>query len=154
MILAIRTDTERAELYLLDVNGKVLGSKKWLADRKLSKQLLVEVQKLVNSVTKRDLVGHPSEIQASHSRRNKTPASSLLKNLTGIIVFTGPGSFTGLRIGISVANALAFGLGISVVGSSGQEWIKNGAMQITKTPTGKFVMPVYGAKPHITKQKK
>ncbi|MDO8657336.1 MAG: L-threonylcarbamoyladenylate synthase [Candidatus Levybacteria bacterium] len=37
-----------------------------------------------------------------------------LSDLTGIKVNTGPGSFTGLRVGVSVANALSFALGIPV----------------------------------------
>ena len=37
-------------------------------------------------------------------------------DLKGIEVETGPGSFTGLRVGISVANALAFSLMIPVNG--------------------------------------
>jgi|SRR3989344_4617728 len=37
-----------------------------------------------------------------------------LKDLTGIEVNTGPGSFTGLRVGVSVANALGFSLRIPV----------------------------------------
>lgn len=36
--------------------------------------------------------------------------------LKGIKVETGPGSFTGLRVGVSVANALGFALGIPVNG--------------------------------------
>jgi len=36
--------------------------------------------------------------------------------LTGIEVETGPGSFTGLRVGVSVANALGFALGVPVNG--------------------------------------
>ena len=36
--------------------------------------------------------------------------------LTAIEVETGPGSFTGLRVGVSVANALGFSLGIPVNG--------------------------------------
>ena len=36
--------------------------------------------------------------------------------LKGIEVETGPGSFTGLRVGVSVANALGFSLGIPVNG--------------------------------------
>lgn len=40
----------------------------------------------------------------------------LLQPLEGIEVETGPGSFTGLRVGVSVANALGFSLGIPVNG--------------------------------------
>lgn len=38
------------------------------------------------------------------------------KDLTGIEVETGPGSYTGLKVGVSVANALGFSLGIPVNG--------------------------------------
>ncbi|MBI2599395.1 tRNA (adenosine(37)-N6)-threonylcarbamoyltransferase complex dimerization subunit type 1 TsaB [Candidatus Daviesbacteria bacterium] len=38
------------------------------------------------------------------------------KDLKGIEVETGPGSFTGLRVGVSVANALGFALRIPVNG--------------------------------------
>lgn len=39
-----------------------------------------------------------------------------LKTLKGIEVETGPGSFTGIRVGVSVANALGFSLNIPVNG--------------------------------------
>ena len=39
-----------------------------------------------------------------------------LKTLQGIEVEVGPGSFTGLRVGVSIANALGFTLGIPVNG--------------------------------------
>lgn len=39
-----------------------------------------------------------------------------VNSLTAIEVETGPGSFTGLRVGVSVANALGFSLGIPVNG--------------------------------------
>lgn len=39
-----------------------------------------------------------------------------LRTLKGIEVETGPGSFTGLRVGVSVANALGYSLGIPVNG--------------------------------------
>ena len=39
-----------------------------------------------------------------------------LKTLQGLEVETGPGSFTGIRVGVSVANALGYSLGIPVNG--------------------------------------
>jgi len=39
-----------------------------------------------------------------------------LHNISEIRVHEGPGSFTGLRVGVSVANALGFALGITVNG--------------------------------------
>ncbi len=40
-----------------------------------------------------------------------------LPDLTSIEVASGPGAFTGLRVGVSVANALGFALGIPVNGN-------------------------------------
>ena len=36
------------------------------------------------------------------------------RDITGVRVHTGPGSFTGTRIGVAVANALSYALGVSV----------------------------------------
>lgn len=44
-----------------------------------------------------------------------------LNDITEIEVETGPGSFTGLRVGVAVANALAWALGIKV---NGKERVK------------------------------
>ncbi len=43
-----------------------------------------------------------------------------LKTLQGIEVETGPGSFTGLRVGVSVANALGYSLKIPVNGKTSE----------------------------------
>ena len=41
-------------------------------------------------------------------------------DLTGVEVATGPGSFTGTRVGVAVANALGFALDIPVNGKKGK----------------------------------
>lgn len=53
-------------------------------------------------------------------KRNKTS-----KDISGIQVNTGPGSFTGLRIGVAVANALGWSLNVPVNGClPGKEQVK------------------------------
>ena len=39
-----------------------------------------------------------------------------LGDLRGVVVGTGPGAFTGLRVGLATAKGLAYGLGIPIVG--------------------------------------
>lgn len=50
-------------------------------------------------------------IESLLAEQKSTPA-----DLTAITVATGPGSFTGLRVGASVGNALGFLLGVPVNG--------------------------------------
>lgn len=68
------------------------------------------------------------------------------KQLAAIAVHPGPGSFTGLRVGITTANTLAFSLNIPVMASVDLQNIdlKLGAV-FTQTVT-----PHYGAPPSIT----
>lgn len=47
-----------------------------------------------------------------------------IHDLTSVEVHTGPGSFTGLRVGVSVAQALAWSLNIPVNGKKAGEEIK------------------------------
>lgn len=42
-------------------------------------------------------------------------------NIEEIEVNTGPGSFTGTRVGVAIANALGFGLGIKVNGKKSKD---------------------------------
>lgn len=69
------------------------------------------------------------------------------EQLAGIVVFVGPGSFTGLRIGISFANALAYGLGIPVYETRERE-----SFDLSRPK--KVAIPFYGGEPNITKSKK
>lgn len=50
-------------------------------------------------------------------------------NLQGIVVSIGPGSYTGLRIGVSTAKGMAYSLGIPVITVSTLESIAQGAKQ-------------------------
>lgn len=128
MILAIRTDRPQAELYLYDLDTQI-AKYVWEAHRELADSLHAKIKVLLD--------------------KNKTS----LKDLTGIIVFTGEGSFTGLRIGTATANALAYGLNIPVVAGEGEKWIEQGLIDINKSKPGEYVIPKYSSAPNITKPK-
>lgn len=130
MILALRTDKPEAEVYLYDSSGKGISRHIWHAHRELSVTLLVVI---------RDQL---------HARQVDFAA------IHGVIVFCGPGSFTGLRIGVAVANALAYGLGVPVVGTNGEQWQSKGLRRLAKGDNDRIVLPEYGAEAHITVQRK
>lgn len=129
MILALRTDKPEAEIGLYD-SGEELAYIKWHADRNLSKELNRKLE----------------ETLESHSLD--------YESLTGIVFFKGPGSFTGLRIGASVANTLAFELDIPIAGSNGEDWIKSGLELLTAEPDQRRVDLEYGEPPKATKPRK
>lgn len=126
MIIFIRTEQPEAEVSLFDTNGQQIESYKWQAHRELSATLLTKLKELLG-------------------RHDKD-----FKDLTGVVVFEGPGSFTGLRIGITVANTLAYGLGVAVVGARGDDWKASGLEKLKSGQNTKIVLPHYGAEAHIT----
>jgi len=87
-----------------------------------------------------------------------------LDNLRGILVVNGPGSFTSIRIGLAVANTLAYLLKIPAVGIKINEFnltekninnlIKIGRQKLSKIKKWQLVSPFYGKKPNITIAKK
>lgn len=83
-----------------------------------------------------------------------------LNDLKGLVVVSGPGGFTALRIGVITANTLAFALKIPLAGvklsefSSLIELAKIGLKRLKKAKTQSIVRPYYGRQPHITKPKK
>ncbi len=84
-------------------------------DQKTVRVSLRSVQgKLLNSLTEENEYGSQALLPLIF-KLLKTEHCNL-KTLQGIEVETGPGSFTGLRVGVSVANALGFSLGIPVNG--------------------------------------
>lgn len=76
--------------------------------------------------------------------------------LAGIVAVTGPGSFSSLRIGMTVANTLAWSLDIPVVGlkkgeyKGYEELVKKGTEKLKQTKGFCVALPAYGRKPHIT----
>jgi len=82
-----------------------------------------------------------------------------LSSLKGIIVINGPGSFAGIRVGLSVANTLAWALNIPAIGvnlsqgKDSQELVKIGIKKLLKIKNQKPVMPFYGKEPNITRAK-
>lgn len=93
MQLAIDTSTETASIALVE-EGKVLAELTWCCGQNHTVQLLPRLAYLLN----------------------KTGLS--LQATSCVIVAKGPGSFNGIRVGVSTAKGLAFSLGIPVVGVS------------------------------------
>ncbi len=91
MILAIDTATRVASLALYD-HRRVWAELTWHSRNNHTVELVPNLQRL--------LAGQGLEV----------------RHLSGVVVGLGPGSFTGLRIGLSVAKGLAFAAGLPLVG--------------------------------------
>lgn len=129
MILTIRTDKPEAEVGLFSIGGKKVEYRTWEAHRQLSETILGVISDIL-------------------SKNNTT-----FDQLSGIIFYKGPGSFTGLRIGASVANALAVSLNILLVAELNDNWIENGARRISLGESEQ-ALPYYGEEARTTSQKK
>lgn len=128
IILAIRTDKPEAQIVLYDERTE-LTSLKWHAHRELSSTILVKIKELLDQNEKQ------------------------WPDIQGIVFYKGPGSFTGLRIGASVANAIAQANSANLVQMNGDNWIGQGIVQLLDG-VNMQALPEYGAEPHITKQRK
>lgn len=129
IVLTIRTDKPLAQARLLQ-DSKIVAQHTWQAHRQLVESLHAQIAKLLQS---KKLDWH---------------------DLGGIIVFKGPGSFTGLRIGISTANALAYGLGVPIVAVGGKDWQKSGLSRLQTGDSDPIALPDYGAPVRVTKPRK
>jgi len=93
MQLAIDTSTDTASIALAQ-DGDILAELTWRCGQNHSVELLPRLTNLLNQT------------------------GVNLQSVGCIIVARGPGSFNGLRVGISTAKGLAFSLGIPVIGIS------------------------------------
>ena len=121
MKLTIRTEKPEAEIAIY-VDGEKQDEVLWQAHRELSDTILIKIDEIV----KKDL-----------------------SQLSGIVVFKGPGSFTGLRIGMTVANSLAYSLGIPIVATGGEDWKSEGISRLNAGENEKIAMPEYGGEANI-----
>ena len=124
--MIILLDTSTATCRLTTVDGESSNNFDWEAGRTLARGLLAAIQEKVGDV----------------------------KNISGIGIMRGPGSFTGLRIGMAVANTLADGLGIPIVGETGDSWRESALGRLSSGEDDQVILPFYGGDAHITKPKK
>lgn len=129
LILTIRTDKPEAEIGLYE-DDKKLAYETWQAHRTLSETIHLKIKDLLSDQKKS------------------------LQDIKGVVCYKGPGSFTGLRIGLSVANSLAYGLETHIVGTTGENWIEDGVEELKTGKQEPVIKPEYGAPAHITTPKK
>lgn len=73
-------------------------------------------------------------------------ADRTLKDVNAVVVSIGPGSYTGLRIGVSTAKSLAYALEIPVITISTLESIAQGAIELEKPEAPCLVVPMIDAR--------
>lgn len=91
MLLALDTSTHSSSIALYDERG-IVGETTWRSHENHTRSLMPQIVRLL------EVVG------------------VTVQDLTVISTATGPGSFTGLRIGLSAAKGLAYSLHISLIG--------------------------------------
>ncbi len=128
MILLLDTSTPMARLSFID--GDWRHDAVWEAGRGLAKGLL-------------------QYIQTELEYQDKTWGS-----ITGLVAYRGPGSFTGLRIGITVLNTLAATNELPIVGETGDDWRQQGVARIAAGENDEVVLPEYGGEANITTPRK
>jgi tRNA threonylcarbamoyl adenosine modification protein YeaZ len=96
-ILALDTATSEVVIAVGSPDGRPQGASSWAAGHRHGEQLLPAIGRLLGE---------------ANVRRSR---------LEGIVVGTGPGAFTGLRVGLATAKALAHGLGRPIAGVATSE---------------------------------
>ena len=128
MILLLDTSTPTCKLTL--VQGTQRTESEWDAGRTLAKELLGFLE------------------------QNLSEHSASWTDLTGIGIYAGPGSFTGLRIGMTVLNTVADSLNIPIVAEKGEQWQGSALARLNAGENDHLALPFYGGEANITKPRK
>ena len=128
MILLLDTSTPLCRLTLIE--GDLRFNDEWQADRMLAKGLL------------------------RYLADNLQAHAKTWSDITAIGVFEGPGSFTGLRIGLTVLNTMADSQKIPIVGGRGEQWQMDVLEKMRLGYDDRIVLPFYGSEAHITQPRK
>jgi len=128
VILLLDTSTSLCKLTLIDDDWR--RDNEWQADRTLAKDLLGYLDKTLKLF-------------------NKT-----WTDIAAIGVFEGPGSFTGIRIGLTVMNTIADAKRIPIVGGRGENWQDKILTKLQAGKNEKIILPFYNSEANITISKK
>ena len=128
MILLLDTSSPVCRLSLMDDGRRT--DDEWHSDRQLADGLLAYLESRL------------------------ADADATWEDLTGIGVFKGPGSFTGLRIGMSVLNTIADTKRIPIVSAIGDGWQEEAVKRLSAGENERIALPFYGREANITKPRK
>lgn len=129
MIVLLDTSTAVCKLWLYDNSVELLHDE-WQADRSLAEGIF-------------------TYLESQFARVNKTWI-----DIDGLGVFRGPGSFTGLRIGMAVLNTIAADRQIPIAGATGDEWRTICLTELLAGHDQRIVLPEYGREARITTPRK
>ena len=130
-ILTINSTSDPIEISLLK-DFQLVDTNKYPKKNNEAKKLLFEIDKLINKNTLN------------------------IKNIDKIAVSIGEGSYTGTRIGVSIANALAYALNIEIIELKNSELKNCSVGEFMSNTKGKstilkdMVLPIYSKPPTIT----
>lgn len=128
MILLIDTSDKSCKIIFVD--GQKTHDYIWQSDMKLAKLL----------------PGYLNRLLEKHSKT--------WLDIKAIGVYEGPGSFTGIRIGLTIMNTIADSQQIPIVGGRGDDWKNVVLEKIREGKNEKIVMPFYNREANITISKK